>query len=170
VSDPCTGVQERMIEALLAHRDAAAPDLAHAETCDECRSQRDDFLAMRVGLDEAPWPELPEELAERARVAAFAELAAHAQPAHAPLPQGFGRQLVRVLAAPVLLLPFIVAWNAAVLSFGGELLAGTVPTAVLGTAGVFYALAAGGSVAVLFGSIPFVAQAEARRRLCEVTP
>ncbi len=170
MSEPCAGVQERMVEALLAQRDAGAPDLAHAESCDACRAHRDDLMALRAGLDAEPWPELPEALAERARAAAFAELAATAEPARAPLPEGFGRQLVRVLAAPALLLPVIVAWNAAVLFFAAELLAGAVPAAVLTTAGAFYALAAGGSVALLFGSIPFVAQLEARRRLCEVTP
>lgn len=170
MSDPCAGAQERMIEALLAHRDAAAPDLAHAQACDDCREHRDSLLALCVGLDEAAWPALPEALAERARRAAFAELAARIEPAQAPLPEGFGRQLVRVLAAPTLLLPIIVAWNAAVLFFGGELLAELVPSAALATLGAFYALAAGGSVALIFGSIPFVAQLEARRRLCEVTP
>jgi hypothetical protein len=165
----CEGVQGRLMDALLAQQDAAAPDLAHSEGCDDCRALRDDLLTLRVGLDAAPAPDLSPEVFARTQERAFAALAEERVPSRAPLPDGFGRQLARVLAPPALLLPLVVLWNFAVLSLGGELLAGLVPAALLTAVGAAYAMAAGGSVALLFGSIPFVAQHEARRRLHEVT-
>jgi len=168
-NETCERVQERLMDALLAQQDAAAPDLTHSEGCHECRALRDDLLAMRVELDAVPLPELSPEVFARTRERAFAALAEQRVPSHAPLPEGFGRQLARVLTPPALLLPLVVLWNFAVLSLGGDLLTGLVPAALLTAVGGLYALAAGGSVALLFGSIPFVAQHEARRRLHEVT-
>jgi len=170
VSDPCAGVQERMIDALLAHADADAPDRVHAETCADCREHRDALLALRSGLDAAPEPELSAALAERTRRRAADALLRETVPHRAPLAEGFGRELLRLLSPALLLLPLVVAWNAAVLFYFGELLAGLVPAALLSVAGAAYALAASGSVALVFGSMPFVAQREALRRIQEVTP
>lgn len=168
--ETCQGVQERLMDALLAREDPAAPDLAHSEGCDACRALRDDLLALRAGLDAIPSPEPSEDVVSRTRERALAALAAGPVRGRASLPEGFGRQLVRVLAPPALLLPLVVLWNFAVVSLAGDLLRGFLPAALLNAAGVAYALAAGGCLALLFGSIPFVAHHEARRRLREVTP
>jgi hypothetical protein len=166
----CRGVQERMTEALLARRDADAPDLLHAESCPACAAQRDDLLAIRAGLDALPAPAPAAEVVTAARRRAIAALAVEAAPARAPLPSGYRRELLRILAAPLAALPVVLLWNWAVLAWGAELLAGLVPAALLAAVGAAYAVAAGGSVALLFGSIPFVAHGQAQQRLPEVNP
>jgi hypothetical protein len=168
--DPCAGVQERMTDALLEQRDPAAPDLLHAEGCAACAACRDELLALRAALDAGPAPELPAaRLAEVRRLAA-AELARDAAPARAGLPAGYGRELGRVLGGALAALPIVLAWNAAVLLLGGELLAGLVPRGVATGLGVAYGLAASGWLAFLFGALPLVADSQARRRLQEANP
>ena len=74
---------------------------------------------------------------------------------------------MRILASAAAALPLVLLWNFAVLSLGGELLAGLLPATLLGGLGAAYVLAAGGWLAVVYGSIPFVAHGQARRRLRE---
>jgi hypothetical protein len=159
--EPCAGVQERMTDALLDHRGPAAPDLLHAEGCAAC-------AACRAGLDAGPEPELPAARLAEARRLAAAELARGASPARARLPAGYGRELGRVLAGALAALPIVLAWNAAVLLLGGELLAGLVPRGLAAGLATAYVVAAAGWLAFLFGALPLVADGQARRRLQEV--
>ncbi len=159
--EPCAGVQERMTDALLDHRGPAAPDLLHAEGCAA-------FAAVRAGLDAGPEPELPAARLAEARRLAAAELARGASPARARLPAGYGRELGRVLAGALAALPIVLAWNAAVLLLGGELLAGLVPRGLAAGLATAYVVAAAGWLAFLFGALPLVADGQARRRLQEV--
>ena len=165
----CRGVQERLTEALLAQRDAGAPDLLHAQGCAECAAHRDDLLAIRADLDALTVPEPAPEVLAAARRRAGAALAAAPAGARAPLPAGYGRELARILSAPLALLPVVLLWNAAVLFYGAELLAGLVPGALLAVLGAAYAVAAGGTLALVFGSIPFIAHGQARQKLREAT-
>jgi hypothetical protein len=166
----CDAVQERMTEALLDQRAPAAPDLLHAEGCLACAACRDELAALRAGLDAEPSPELPAGLAAQVRRRALEELARGGVPARAGLPLGFGRELGRILAGAVAALPLVLAWNAAVLVFGGELLRGLLPNGLAIALAAAYALAAAGWLAVLFGALPLVAYGQARRRLQEVHP
>lgn len=166
--EPCAGVQERMTDALLDHRDPTAPDLLHAEGCAACAACRDELAAVRAALDAGPEPMLPAaRLAEVRRLAA-AELARGASPAGARLPAGYGRELGRVLAGALAALPIVLAWNAAVLLLGGELLAGLVPRGLAVGLATAYGVAAAGWIAFLFGALPLVADGQARRRLQEM--
>jgi len=165
---PCVGVQERLIEALLAHDEAAAPDLAHSESCDACRTLRDDLLHVRAGLGTDAEQEPAPAVVQRTLLATRSALRRRA-PARAPLPAGFKRELARLLAAPLAVLPLVLLWNWTVLAFGGELLAAWLPTAAIVALGAAYALAAGGSLAAVFGSLPVVAHQRTQQRLREVT-
>lgn len=165
---PCTGVQERLIEALLAHDQAAAPDLAHAEGCAACRTLRDDLLDVRAGLGADAEHEPSQALVQRTLLATRSALRRR-KPVEAPLPVGFKRELARLLAAPLAVLPLVLLWNWTVLVFGGELLAAWLPTALIAALGAAYALAAGGSLAAVFGSLPVVAHGRTQQRLREVT-
>jgi hypothetical protein len=165
----CDAVQERMTEALLARAAPAAPDLLHAEGCAACAACRDELAALRSGLDAFAAPELAPELGAAVRRRALAELARRGAPARAGLPDGFGRELGRVLGGALAALPLVLAWNAAVLFFGGELLRGLVPAGLAAGLGAAYAVAAAGWLAFSFGALPLVAQGQARRRLQEVS-
>jgi hypothetical protein len=160
----CAGVQERMTEALLARGAPAAPDLLHAESCAACAACRDELAALRAGLDSIELPELAAARFEAARRSAIAELT-RAAPG---LPEGFGRELGRVLGGALAALPVVLAWNAIVLVVGGELLRGLVPSGLAAGLGTAYAIAAAGWLAFLFGALPLVADGQARRRLQEV--
>ena len=165
----CDAVQERMTEALLAQRAPAAPDLLHAEGCAACAACRDELAALRAGLDAWDAPELPTRVGEAARRRAQAELSRGGAPARAGLPAGFGRELGRVLGGALVALPVVLAWNAAVLLLGGELLRGLVPAGLAASLGAAYAVAAAGWLAFSFGALPLVADGQARRRLQEVS-
>ena len=67
------------------------------------------------------------------------------------------------------MLPLVLLWNWAVLAFGGELLAAWLPTALVAGVGAAYALAAGGALAAVFGSLPVVALGRIQQRPREVT-
>jgi len=161
-ADPCAGVQERLEEALLARRAAAPPDLAHAEGCPVCGRCRDDLLALGADLDAAPAPEPPAAVVHAARRRAAEELRRGA--VRRPLPQGYGRELLRLLGGATAAFPAVLLWNAAVLALGAELLPRWLPPALVSLVGVGYAVAAGGTVALVFGALPVVAHGRVQQR------
>jgi len=161
-SEHCQGVQERLEEALLARREAGAPDLAHAAGCPACRACRDDLLALGAELHAAPAPEPPAAVVRAAWRRAAEELRRAA--ARRPLPRGYGRELLRLLGGTAAAFPAVLLWNAAVMALGADLLARWLPPDLVVALGAAYAVAAGGTVALVFGALPVVAHGRMQQR------
>jgi len=162
-NERCTTVQGRLTDALLARADAAASDREHAERCEACGA-----VARGLGrLGEALAADAPEDasdgLVSLTLVRARAELAGRAAARAAPA-AGWRRELGRLVGVSLLPLPLVLAWNAAVLGLGGELLAGLVPGALLRALAAGYVVAGVTWLACLYGSLPVVAHRLARRR------
>ena len=76
--------------------------------------------------------------------------------------------MCRLLGASLLPLPLVLAWNAAVLSLGGDLLGGVVPASLLQALGAGYVLAGATWLGCLYGSLPLVAHRRVHRRALEM--
>jgi hypothetical protein len=165
--EPCAAVEARLVEALLARREPDPADLEHARECVACGAARDELRALRLALDAQPAPEPSLALASAAWRSAARELqAAPAVPEALPrgVPEGFARELVRLLAVALAPLPLVVLWNGALLALGDRLLAGLVPAPLLSALAAAYVLSAAAWLSLLYGSLPFVAQRRAERR------
>lgn len=172
MSAGCDEIQARLTDAFLAREEAAVGDVRHADGCDACGALQTELAALAEGFAAAPEPALRDEAFAAAHTRARAALRS-ARPlperAHATLPVGYGRELTRILAGATAALPVVLVWNLAVLSLGSMLLRGVVPPLLLGALGTAYVIAAAGWLALLYGSIPFVAHGQVQRRLQEVT-
>jgi hypothetical protein len=146
----CRPVQERLTDAVLGRRAPGEEDGAHAAACSACGALLADLRALAEALDAVPAPELPPETARalRRRVAA----------------EGYRRELIRLLAWAALPLPAVLAVYAVLFRVGGALLAEWLPAALVSAIGCAVALGAASWMALIYGSIPFVAQREAARR------
>ena len=171
----CDGVRERLQEALLARGEVGRAEREHLAQCAGCAAVQARLRSLAKALDALPVPEPRPELVAttlaRARTA-LAEPSAHRSPSaarSAPV-AGFGAELLRVLAAAAAPLPLVLLWNWAVLALGAELLGPFLPAPLLAALAVGWGLAAAGWLALLYGSIPFLAHRRAVRRLNEVTP
>ncbi|MDH3212147.1 MAG: hypothetical protein OEM05_06655 [Myxococcales bacterium] len=166
---PCHGVQERLTDAFLAREAPGAEDRAHAEACSACGALRADLRVLADVLDARPLPELGAERAAALRRRATAELSAAAaiRPATAGLPPGYRRELVRLLAWAALPLPAVLLVYAALFRFGAAFLADWLPAALVTAIGAAFALGTASWMALIYGSIPFVAQRAAVRRTAQ---
>jgi hypothetical protein len=137
----CRDVQQRLTEAFLARSAPGAGDRAHAEACPACRALGNDLRALAEGLDASGVPELAAGRAAAVRRRAAAELAWAAVP-----------------------LPAVLLIDTALFRVGGTLLAEWLPAALVTAIGVAFALGTASWMALIYGSLPFVAQRSAARR------
>ena len=162
----CQNSEEMLYDALLAHEDPGAIALPHLEGCARCRALRLELVALARDLDAVPGSEASPALCVRTLHVARLELSAAAS-AIAPLPDGFRRELLRLIGGAIVPLPLVIAWNFALVFVGSELLATWLPAwALTGIAG-FYALAAAGWLALVYGSLPLLAHRRVRQRPVE---
>jgi hypothetical protein len=116
-------------------------------------------------LDELQVGEPPTALVERTLRAARLELArTPAAPVSQPLPAGFKRELVRVLSLTAAPGALAIVWNALVILVAPALLSQWLPEGIAGALVAAYAFAALGWLALVYGSLPFVAHRRALMR------
>jgi len=164
-------VQARLTDDFLGHRQPEAGDLAHAQACHGCGAHRAELCSLAEALDGAPAPELHPELAAALHRRATEELAIASPipgPAEAGLPPGYHRELARLLLWTSLPLPALLLWYAALFRIGGSLLADLLPGFLVVMIGFAFAAGATSWLALIYGSIPFVAHRQAVRRQQEV--
>ncbi len=143
--------ETRLVERFLAREPLEATDPEDAALAEELRR-------LDAALEGGAAPEPPQAVVARTLQRASAELGAAASTTDTLVE--FGRLLV--LAA--LPLPLILAWNAAVLVFGPELLAGVLPEGIAWWVPTTYVIGAAGWLALLYGSLPAVAHRTLARR------
>lgn len=167
---PCGDAARRLTEAFLAHREPEPADRAHAAGCRECGALRAELRALASALDAERPPELAAESAARVRARVARELARELPAARpAALPPGFRRELLRILAWAAAPLPLLALWYALLFERGAVLLASFLPPPAVTAVGFAFAAATLSWLAVIYGSLPFVAHHRARRRWREVT-
>jgi len=163
----CDLVQSRLSDAFLARGEAARADRDHAAGCAACSAYRAELQTLARELSEDGPPVASDALVGATLRRATEELARRAAARAAP-PEGYSRELGRLVAATLLPLPLVLLWNAAVLSVGGDLLTGVFPDTLVRLIGGAYVLAGATWLACLYGSLPFVAHRQLRRRALEV--
>ena len=134
------------------------------------RSRRDEEiraglrrLAQALDAVEAPRP--PAELVDRTLRAARVELArALPEPARAAMPVGFKRELARLLGLSAAPGALALLWNALVVVLAPSILTSWLPAPVASALVGLYAFAALGWLALVYGSLPFVAHRRALMR------
>ena len=174
-SERCAEVEARLGEVLLERREPSDLDRAHTLGCVDCAAALAELDGLRLALGALPAPEPPRELVSRAWRRAAAELRGSPPARSAPgelrrgVPQGFRRELLRLLAVALAPLPLVALWNAALLAIGDRLLAGFVPAPLLSALAAAYVLSAAAWLSLLYGSLPFLAQRRAERRDGEVS-
>ncbi len=168
---PCPDVQERLTEAFFARSSPAAEDRAHTDACPTCGALSADLRALAEVLDASRVPELGAERASALRRRAEVELtAAAALPrATAGLPEGYPRELARLLAWAALPLPAVLLIYTGLFRIGGALLTEWLPAALVAAIGFAFALGTASWMALIYGSLPFVAQRAAARRSAQRT-
>jgi len=128
-----------------------------------------ELAQLAPSLDSLEVSQPSEDLVRHTLQLASAELRAGPQPApqqrgHAVVPTGYKLELARLLGASALSLPFFLLWNLAVLWLGREILASWLPASFgWGLAGA-YAFGAIGWLAVVLGTLPFLAHKRALLR------
>ncbi len=174
-SERCAEVEARLAEALLARSLPSEADVAHTTACPGCAAALAELEGLRLALGALPAPEPPPELVSSAWRRAAAELRAAPRAGSAPsvirrgVPEGFQRELLRLLAVALAPLPLVALWNAALLALGDRLLAGIVPAPLLSALAAVYVLSTAAWLSLLYGSLPFIAQHRAERRDREVS-
>ncbi len=128
----------------------------------EADERRDAEFMTRFVRDAGPAPEPSPLLVARSLQRARAELAGAAPKA------AYGRELSRAVRASLVPLPLVVAWNAAVLVFGTQLLAIWLPETLAVALPAAYVFGAAGWLALLWLSLPALARQQATRRTREV--
>lgn len=165
----CATAEEALLEALLGREPLSTVDAVHVDACERCLRLRGELEVLAIELASAPEPEAPESLVERTLRRARAELRGDLLPVPpaTSLPEGFGRELARLLGGALLPLPLVLAWNATILFFAGDLLSAWLPGGLITLIGAAYVTAAAGWLALLYGALPFLAHLGVRRRLSE---
>jgi len=163
---PCGDVQERLTEAFFARSAPATGDRAHADACPACGTLSADLRALAEVLDASRVPELGAERAAalRRRVAVDLTGTVAIPPATAGLPEGYPRELARLLAWAALPLPAVLLIYTGLFRVGGAVLAEWLPAALVTAIGFAFALGTASWMALIYGSLPFVAQRAATRR------
>jgi len=162
----CDAVQARLSDAWLSRSEPALVDRAHARHCDACGAHERELGALARALSSDAPPAASDALVAATLRRAADELARRAA-AQAALPEGWRRELGRLVAAAALPLPVVLLWNAAVLAAGGQLLEGLLPTALIHALGAAYVVAGATWLACLYGSLPLLAARTLRRRALE---
>lgn len=173
IDERCDEIQNGLIEAFLERRDASTAEQAHAAACPACGAATRDLAALSATLLHTG--ELPVErfTAIRLRVAhelAEAATAATRATRESELPQGFGRELLRLLAWSLLPLPLALIGYALLLQIGGALLGFILPEAAVFALGLVAAFGAASWLALIYGSLPFFARRQVLARQREVLP
>ncbi len=163
----CEAVQARLSDALLAGTVAAETDRQHAAGCADCGAFERDTARLARAFAADALPNASDALVNATLERAKAELAAP-DPERAAIPEGYRREFGRLLGAALLPLPIVLAWNATVLSIGGDLLGGLLPAGLLQAAGTAYVLAGATWLGCLYGSLPLVAHRTMHRRALEM--
>jgi len=166
MSDPrCDGVRARLDDAFFARTAPAASDTEHAGRCPDCDAHRAALARLAEAFAADAPPGARDVLVRATLERAAAELrrrdAAVARP-----PAGYRRALGRLVAFAALPLPLVVAWNAAVLAAGAELL-GWLPASLLQALAAGYVLAGATWLACLYGSLPLLAHRQVHRHAPE---
>jgi hypothetical protein len=162
----CDAVQERISDAWLARGETAPADREHARGCEACGAHERELVALARAFS-ADAPPLPNDALVAATLRRASDELARRAAARAAPPEGWRRELGRLVAAAALPLPVVLAWNAAVLTFGGQLLEGLLPVALIHALGAAYVLAGATWLGCLYGSLPLVAARTLRRRALE---
>lgn len=165
----CDTVQSRLSDAFLARGEAARADRDHATGCAACSAHRAALWTLARELSADGPPVASDALVDATLHRATGELARRAAARAAP-PEGYSRELFRIVAVTLLPLPLVLLWNAAVLSVGGDLLTGLFPHTLVRLIGGAYVLAGATWLACLYGSLPLFAHRQLRRRALEVAP
>ena len=162
---PCPEVQERLTEAFFARSMPAAEDRAHTDACPTCGALSADLRALAMVLEARQVPELGAERASALRRRAEIELShVIALPRTTGLPEGYPRELARLLAWAALPLPAVLLIYTVLFRIGGAWLAEWLPAALVAAIGFAFALGTASWMALIYGSLPFVAQWAAARR------
>jgi hypothetical protein len=163
----CEAVTARLSDAFFARTAAAESDRDHAAGCAACGSFQRDLVVLAGALATDATPTARDALVHQTLERARAELSRH-EAATAALPAGYRREVGRLIGAALLPLPLVLLWNAAVLSVGGELLSGLLPTVLLQALAAGYVLAGATWLGCLYGSLPLMAHNQLRRRALEM--
>jgi hypothetical protein len=164
--DPrCDSVRQHLDDAFFARAEPAASDAGHAGRCPDCGAHRAALSRLADAFAADAPPAARDALVHATLERAAAELrrrdAAVARP-----PLGYRRTLGRLVAFAALPLPLVVAWNAAVLAAGAQLLA-WLPPSLLQVLAAGYVLAGATWLACLYGSLPLVAHRQVHRHAPE---
>jgi hypothetical protein len=162
----CTEICDALDDALFARRTPAAELSAHARDCVACTEHLEALRETLARLDEAPAAQLSDASAGAIRRHVAQQLASeHAAQTVAArdrsLPEGYARELARILAWAMLPLPLVMFIYAQLFQLGGALLGQWLPQAVVLAIGAAAALGASSWMAFVYGSIPFVAHRRA---------
>lgn len=173
--DRCDPVQDRLTDAAFEGTPLTEEDRRHVDGCEDCSSHRSDLAALTEALGAGT--ELPGDRAAAIRHRVALELA-HSAPAVRPvatgaeLPTGYRRELLRILAWAVAPLPLLLFVTVLLFQAGGALLSEFLPRLAVQALGAVAAMGAASWLALVYGSIPFVAHHKVSTRLhgSEVTP
>lgn len=175
MSERCSEVEQRLVEAWLLRTPATTEDVAHAISCAGCHALRASLGEIGEVLATLDASGASDALVRHTQRRVRAELAAakerideEAQANEAQLPAGFGRECARLLAAALAVLPLVLGWNWLVVSGLRSVLVTVLPEPLLGVVAGAYFASLAGWLAFLYGSIPFVAHRRARRLAEEV--
>lgn len=167
----CEEIEAGLIETFLAGEQPAAALGAHTLRCPACARTRAQLADLSARLDALAAPEpLGTAALDSIRRRVLTTLERDSRRARAPLPSGYTRELLRILGPAVAVLPVVLLWNAAVLHYADVMLADLLPGALRAALAAGYIAASAGWLALLFGSIPFVAHARVQRPSTEVRP
>lgn len=165
----CEDVQGRIIDAFFAGAAPAETDRAHAEGCEACGPFARDLQRLSDAFAADAPPDASDALVHLTLERARLELGRR-EAARAKIPEGYSREIGRLVGVALLPLPLVLLWNAAVLTVGGDLLAGIVPASLLQALGAGYVLAGATWLGCLYGSLPLVAHHRAHRHALETAP
>lgn len=163
----CVAVQERIADAFFARATVAETDRSHTAGCAACARVAREVGALGDAFAFDETPDASDALVHQTLERARREMSRR-DAAHATVPEGFGREVGRLVGAALIPLPLVLAWNAAILIYGGELLAGLVPASLLQALGAAYVLSGATWLGCLYGSLPLVAHRRMHRRALEM--
>jgi hypothetical protein len=166
IDSPCRHTAERLEAAFWSRTSPRAEDSTHAATCPGCGELMKGLEAIADSLAAHSLPLLSVDRARSIRQLASRELAgssvATKPVASHPLrsgelPNGYSRELVRILAWALLPLPLVLFVYVQAFQIGGALLGRVLPDWAVLAVGIAAVSGAASWLAVVYGSIPLVA-------------
>ena len=169
----CDEAQERLTDAAFEGREVSKADRLHTDECERCRAHRADLVALTQMLDFTPPLSVERAAAVRRNVALELTRSApdtRRATAGADLPREYPRELARILAWAAIPLPLVLFIYLQLFRLGGALLSEFLPQLAVNAVGAAAALCAASWLALVYGSIPFVAHHKVSSRQSEVSP